>query len=346
VKAIVIGGGIMGCATALELAKRGAQVEVLERAVPGAEASSAAAGILGAQLESGEHPEQLERFMAARDGYHAWASELEERSGVSVGYMRCGALRVAFHEEEIEDFAKSAASQSRAGARVELLDRNHARGIEPALGEDALGALHCPDEATVDPPRLLRALAIATVRAGVKMRSGTTVRSLIVENGRCTGVKLEDGEVRGDAIVLAAGSWSGLVSGAHVEVRPVRGQLVELDERPPSLRVILFSSRGYVVPRGDGRVVCGSTMENAGFRREVTAGGVHRVLDGALALAPRLQTAELVRSWSNFRPYSDAPLVGKSETEGLFLATGHHRNGILLAHATATTVADLVSTSR
>lgn len=345
-KAIVIGGGIMGCATALELVKRGVDVELLERAVPGAEASSAAAGILGAQLEAGEHQAELERYMTARDGYHAWAAELEERSGIAVGYARCGALRVAMTKAELESFHHVAAKQSRAGARVEVVDAQRARAIEPALGEDVIGAMHCPDEATIDPPRLLRALSVAMVRAGVRIRTGTTVRSLIVREGKCSGVVLEDGKLQGDAIVLAAGSWSGLVGNAHVDVKPVRGQLVELDERPPSVRSILFSSRGYLVPRGDGRVICGSTMENAGFRREVTAGGVQHVLSGALAIAPRLAQAELVRSWSNFRPYSDAPLVGRSEVEHLFLATGHHRNGILLAHVTATTVADLISTSR
>lgn len=343
-KVIVIGGGIMGCSTALELAKRGASVEILERAVPGAEASSAAAGILGAQLESGEHQEQFASYVAARDGYHAWAFELQERSGLDVGYVKCGALRVALVASEMAALERSAAWQSRAGARVEIVTGAHARAIEPALAEGLPGALHCPDEATIDPPRLLRALAVATVRAGVTMRSGTTVQSLIVEGGRCVGAKLDGGEARGDAVVLAAGSWSSLVAGtpAAVKVRPVRGQLVEVDERPPVVRTIIMSSHGYVVPRGDGRVICGSTMENAGFRREVTAGGVHHVLAIALALVPRLAAAELTRTWSNFRPFSEAPLVGESELGGLFLATGHNRNGILLAHATGSVVADAI----
>lgn len=343
-KVIVVGGGIMGCATALELAKRGADVEILERAVPGAEASSAAAGILGAQLESVHEPESFERYRAARDAYHGWTSELEARSGVSVGYARCGALRVALTKHEMNELEEAEGWQTRAGANVSLLTGARARHIEPALAEHFHGALHCPDEATIDPPRLLRSLIVATAREGVKMRAGTTVQSLAIHDRRCTGVVLEDGQANGDAIVLAAGSWSALVSGVPkaVKVKPVRGQLVELDERPPSVRTILFSSNGYVVPRGDGRVVCGSTMENAGFRREVTAGGVQQVLAGAIALAPRLEAAELLRSWSNFRPFSDAPLVGKSELEGLFLATGHHRNGILLAHATAMKVADAI----
>jgi glycine oxidase len=150
--------------------------------------------------------------------------------------------------------------------------------------------------------------------------------------------------------VLAAGSWSSLVPGVPAEVpavRPVRGQMVLLDERPPRLRSIVFGAGGYVVPRGDGRVLCGSTMEHVGFRREVTAGGVHAILAAALACVPSLGSAQLAGTWSNFRPHAESgALVGASPLAGLFLATGHHRNGILLAKSTAdaVTAAILAST--
>jgi glycine oxidase len=329
---VIVGGGVMGCATALELASRGAKVTVLERAIPGAEASSAAAGILGAELESAHHGPNPE-WMAARDDYAAWARELEERSQIHVGYKKCGALLVAFTEEE----ARALKGSTIDGAR--------AREIEPALSPRVISALHFPDEAQVDPPLLLRALVVAASRAGVEMRAGTTVRSLAIEGQRCTGVELEQGRLAADVVVLAAGSWSSLVWAPPSEkerVRPVRGQIVQLDERPPSLRGIVFGAGGYVVARGDGRVLCGSTMENVGFRREVTAAGVHHVLGAALAIAPSLSDAQLGATWSNFRPFAERPLVGKSEIEGLYLATGHHRNGILLAHATAMRVADSI----
>jgi glycine oxidase len=185
----------------------------------------------------------------------------------------------------------------------------------------------------------------------LSIRAGTTVERLLVEHDRCVGVKLDGGELRADATVLAAGSWSSLVPGVPGEVpavRPVRGQIVLLDERPPRVRTIVFGTGGYVVPRGDGRVLCGSTMEYAGFRKEVTAGGVRAILEVALGCVPSLAEAQLAGTWSNFRPHVDGgkPLVGPSPLPGLFLATGHHRNGILLSKSTADEVASAVLGAR
>ena len=160
---------------------------------------------------------------------------------------------------------------------------------------------------------------------------------------------LDDGELRAPATVLAAGSWSSLVPGVPAKapaVRPARGQMVLLEERPPRAKIIVFGDGAYVVPRGDGRVLCGSTVEYVGFRREVTAGGVLGILKGAVATFPLLATAQLTSTWSSFRPHTDGePLVGASPLPGLFLATGHHRNGILLAKVTADAVAEAVVSS-
>ncbi len=340
----------MGCATALELASRGArEVVVVERAVPGAEASSAAAGMLAAQIESKDAAE-LDRYVRAREAYGAWAAELRERSGIDVGYRKSGALIVAKSEGEVARLDASVREQRAAGLAAETLDARGARSVERELGDFA-GAAHFPDEAQVDPPQLLRALTAAIARAGVIVRGGTTVSTLVREGDRCVGASLDGREVlRADAVVLAAGSWSSLVPGVPNDVprvRPIRGQLVQLDERPPRLGTIVFADHAYVVPRGDGRVVCGSTMEDVGHRREVTAAGVQAILASAIAIAPRLGEAELVRTWSNFRPHatSGEPLVGASPLPGLFLATGHHRNGILLAKTTSHAVADAVLAS-
>jgi glycine oxidase len=197
----------------------------------------------------------------------------------------------------------------------------------------------------VDPPMLLRALVAATARAKVTVRSGATVQRLLRQGDRCTGVLLDDGEILADATVLAAGSWSSLVPGAELpEVRPARGQMILLEERPPRVRTIVLGQGAYVVPRGDGRVLCGSTTEFVGFRREVTAGGVHGILEGALKSIPSLGGAQLASTWSNFRPYAEGNrlLLGPSKLPGLFLATGHYRNGILLAKYTADLVAAAV----
>ena len=337
----------MGCATGLALARRGVDVVVLERAVPGAEASSAAAGILGAQVELHGREDDAALFVRARDTWRGWAVALRDASGIDVGWRASGVLRVAWTEAERDALAVEVAWQAARGLRAELLDGAGARRVEPQLAGTIAAAAHFPDDAQVDPPALLRALMAALARdPRVDVRAGTTVARLLVERDACTGVVLEDGELRADATVLAAGSWSSLVPGvpaAIPSVRPVRGQMVLLDERPPRASSVVFGAGGYVVPRGDGRVLCGSTMENAGFRKEVTASGVHAILTSALACVPSLGAAQLAATWSNFRPHVESgSLVGPSPLPGLFLATGHHRNGILLSKVTADAVADAV----
>ncbi len=340
----IIGGGVMGCATALALSSRGADVVLLERSVPGAEASSAAAGILGAQVESREAGPMLDTFVRARAEYAGWAADLRERTGLDVGHRVSGMLRVAFTEDEARDVERTVAWQTAAGLRAEALSDAEARAIEPELAP-IVRAAYFPDEAQVDPRALLRALVAAIARSRVVVRSGAVVQRLAGSADRCRGVVLEGETLEADATVLAAGSWSSLVPGVPASlprVVPVRGQIVELDERPPRLRAMLKTTAGYVVPRGDGRIVCGSTMENAGYAHGVTAGGVRAILDGALRVAPSLAGAALTGMWSSFRPFAGdetAWLVGASPLPGLFLATGHHRNGILLAKVTADRVA-------
>jgi len=320
---------------------------LLERAIPGAEASSAAAGILGAQVELHRREEELARYVKAREGWAPWAIALREASGIDVGWRRSGVLRVAQSEEQRAELEREVLWQREKGLRAELLDGPRAREVEPELAGTVIAAAHFPDDAQVDPRALLRALVVAIGRdRQVTIRTGATVEQLLVEHDRCVGVKLDDGEVRADATVLAAGSWSSLVKGLPAEmpkVRPVRGQMVLLDERPPRVRTIVFGASGYVVPRGDGRVLCGSTTEGVGFQKGVTAGGVQAILASALACVPSLATAQLAETWSNFRPHAESgTLVGRSPLEGLFLATGHYRNGILLARSTAQAVAGAV----
>jgi glycine oxidase len=340
----IIGGGILGCASAEELAARGASVTLLERAIPGAEASSAAAGILGAQVESHASRALLPTFLEARELHAEWASSLRESTGIDVGYRRSGVLRLAFDEGEVEKARLEVAAQNDAGCPAALLLGKDIQAVEPEASPVAIAAEHYPDDGQVDPRALLRALVARIARAGVASRSGTLVRSLHVDRGTCRGVLLDDGVLEADAVVLAAGSWSSLVGGVPSSVptvAPVRGQMVLLEERPPRARAIVFGRSGYVVPRGDGRVLCGSTLERVGFKSEVTAGGVSGILSRAIDLCPGLASAEFSGAWASFRPepQSDRPLVGASPLPGLFLATGHHRNGILLARWSARAVA-------
>jgi glycine oxidase len=345
----IIGAGIMGCATADALRARGAEVILLERAVPGAEASTAAAGILGAQVESHAAPELRQMFVEARALYASWAESLRGSTGVDVGYRKTGVLRLAFDEGGARVLADEVTAQRAEDLRAEFLDAAELRRIEPEASPHAVAAAYFVDDAQVDPRALLRALVVQVARAGVTLRSGVLVRSLLLERERCRGVELEDGPLEADAVVLAAGSWSSLVPGVPTSiptVTPARGQMVLLEQRPPTVRTIVFGPSGYVVPRGDGRVLCGSTLEHVGFRNEVTAGGMSTILSRAIDLVPSLSSAAFADAWASFRPqsHSERPLIGASPMPGLFLATGHHRNGILLAKFSANVVTEAVCT--
>ncbi|MEZ4406620.1 MAG: FAD-dependent oxidoreductase, partial [Polyangiales bacterium] len=212
---------------------------------------------------------------------------------------------------------------------------------------DFAGGYLFSDDAALDPPRLVSAASQAAALAGAEIRTGVAVRRVAVSNGRAVGVETDQGVVEGDAVIVCAGAWSGLVEGAMANpaaVRPARGQVVELAARPVPVASVVYGPGGYMVPRADGHVYVGSTLEFVGYRRGVTVAGMAKLLALATTLVPSLREATVTRSWSSFRPYTDdgAPLVGAHEVDGLFLATGHYRSGILMAPVTAEIVRDLV----
>lgn len=342
---IVVGGGVMGCATAFALAKRGLSVAVLERSVPGAEASSAAAGMLGAQMEMKTDSAIARLCLASRALYAPLAAELYERTGIDTGYRACGVLRAAFTEQDRAQLEREFGWQVQAELPIQPLDGVGARAIEPALATAVTAAMLFPEDGRVDPPAFLQALRIAAERAGARFQSGSYVRRVATESNRARGIELEDGSVvEAGHVVVAAGSWSSLVEGTTLPpraVRPARGQIVELVLPSPILRGIVFGPRCYLSPRDDGRILIGSTLEFVGFQRGVTARAVRNLLDAAIELIPALADASVGQSWSNFRPHTtdELPLIGPTSVERLLLATGHYRNGILLAPITAELVA-------
>lgn len=351
---VVIGGGVIGCSVAFELASRHrVKVKVLERSVPGAEASSAAGGILGAQIESHGKPLEPAVFgflLASRERHADLDARLQEAVGVGTGFRRCGVLKVSRLPTGDADLEAQYGWQRDRDVRISFLDGDEARRLEPQLAREITSAVHLPDEAQVDPPQLLRALQQGCAAAGVTFESGTMVRGIARANGRVIGVEVQDGIVEGSAVVVAAGSWSSSIAGLPERlrrVRPVRGQIVAVETRPPIARNIVFGERGYVVPRPDGRTLLGSTMEEVGHVKDVTVGGVHAVLSTALGLFPALAAAPITATWCGFRPATreDRALIGAVEP-GLFVATGHHRNGVLLAPETARVIADLVALGR
>jgi glycine oxidase len=348
---IVIGGGVIGCAIAWRLARAGVRVLVLERAIPGAEASSAAAGILAAQEESHGPGPMAELFLASRARFPTVAAELREETGLDIAHRETGLIAAALDEAEAAALDARYAWQRDAGLRLAWLRGAELRDAEPGLGPAVIAGLSFPDDGQLEPRAYLRALSLAAAAAGARFSSGAYVRRVLHEGGRVTGVELEGEVHRAERVIVAAGSWSSLVDGAALPsraVRPVRGQIAQLETRPPLIRGTVTTSGGYVVGRADGRVLAGSTMELVGFDKRVTAGGLRHVLEVATRLAPALAEAAFTDSWANFRPRTgdELPLIGPAGPDGLILATGHFRNGILLSAITADLVCELVTGGR
>src|SRR5512141_899746 len=343
---VVIGAGVQGCAVALRLRQAGKDVVVLERSIPGAEASSAAGGILSPGVEAVEPGPFYDLCRASLSRYARFARELEAETGLHVGYRDGGTLEVALDDQHAQLLAARAERLERHQMPAEILDDAAARRLEPGLSPQTRGALFFPDEASIDPRLLSRALYLAAHGAGARFQTGE-VHRIVHDQGRVIGVDHETGRIEADDVVLAAGAWSALVEGSGLRrgtVRPVRGQIALLDTRPRLLSRVVFSGKGYVVPRADGRVLCGSTMEEVGFERAVTAGGIRAVLELAIEIAPQLAHAPLLDTWSSFRPASPDgwPILGAGSVPGLWYATGHTRNGILLTPITAEAISAAV----
>lgn len=344
---LVIGGGIMGTSVGLQLARAGHQVTIIERGIPGAEASTAAAGMLAPQMEAQADGPGLTLGLKSRELYPAWITQLTAASGVDPLYVPSGALQLAFDAEQRQGLEAQYAWQRARGLDVALLSGDEARRLEPALSPAVDAALHLPREAQVDPVRLMRALTIAAARAGCTFTSGL-VRGLVERGGQCVGVDVDGQQLPADTVVVAAGAWTPLVGGSGVSgetIRPMRGQMAELDPKLPLHRCLLKSPLGYLVPRQDGRVIAGSTMEFAGFDKAVTVEGLAKLLAMAQRVVPALSTAPVTGTWSGLRPWTQdtKPIISFGHLRGLILATGHFRNGILLAPVTALLVEQLLT---
>ena len=337
---VIVGGGIVGCALARELAGRGAAVTVIERAEPGSEASGAAAGLLAPQAESLPAGPLFDLALESRGLYPKWTEDLAHETGIDPGYRRCGILRCVFSGGA--KLWNWYAWQRERGLCVERLDGAAVSGLTRGrVSEEVREAIFFPEEAVVDNPRLTRALWVSGQQRGVTFAIGKTARRVLVRGGRCAGVQIEDGVIEAPQIVNAAGAWAAFDPELPVPVEPVRGQIVEVLSPAPDLSVVVQSDEVYVVPRGDAWLL-GSTMEHVGFEKQVTAGAIERLLAAARRLLPSLESAAFSRAWSGLRPGTPdgLPVLGRGRLPGLFFATGHYRNGILLAPVTALALAD------
>jgi glycine oxidase len=352
---VVVGGGVIGLAVAWRAAGAGMTVTVVDEH-PGQGASWAAAGMLApvTEVHYGEHA-LLELALAAAARWPGFAAELEEASGRPVGYRPGGTLAVARDADDNAALEDLYQFQRSCGLEVERLRSRECRQLEPGLAPSIRGGVLAAGDHQVDNRALVQALLVACERAGVRLLAGR-VAELAVDGDRVAGIVLAGGgaALPAGAVVLAAGCWSGGLGGVAAEalppVRPVKGQLLYL-RGPAEAPLCSRNVRGlevYVVPRGDGRVVVGATVEEQGFDTRVTAGAVHDLLRAALELLPDVAELELTETVVGLRPGSpdNAPMLGPAGPEGLVVATGHYRNGILLTPVTADAITELLASGR
>jgi glycine oxidase len=350
-RVVIIGAGVVGLGIAWRLAGR-AEVLLFDRAKAGAGASHAAAGMLAACCEAEPGEEAL--VALGRDSQARWpgfADELLQASGVDVELRREGTLVLALTADDQAALVHQLDYQQKLGLPLQWLSAAATRAKEPHLAGKIAGAVFSPEDHQVDNRKLAAALRIAAEAVGAKIHEHQPVKEIAVQGGRATGVMLEDGtRVAADRVVLAAGAWSRTIAGLPPDrrppVRPVKGQMLALrmDASAPLLAHVLWAPGAYLVPRRDGRLVIGGTVEEKGFDETITAGGMLTLLEAAWRAIPAVEELPIDEIWVGHRPGSrdDAPILGRAPLEDLFYATGHHRNGILLAPVTADAMAKLI----
>ena len=347
--AVIVGAGVIGLACAWLAARRGLRVRVLERGQPGDGASGVAAGMLAPVGEATWGEEELLKLaLRSHALWPEFATQLAATAGRDPGFLELGAIHVALDRDEASELRRRFELMRSLDLEAVWLRPHDARELEPGISPSCAAGVHAPHEAAADPPLLLEALRLAADAEAAEILTGTEVREPLLDDGRLAGVRTADGaEHRAESTVLATGAWSGAAEWLPVEarppVRPVKGQILTLKgpAGAPVCERIVVSERVYIVPRLDGRVIVGATVEEQGFDTRVTAGGVHELLREAYRALPDVAELELSEAVAGLRPGTpdNAPLIGSAELDGLVYATGHYRNGILLAPVTAEVVA-------
>jgi glycine oxidase len=345
---LIVGGGIIGCTIAWRLAQAGMKVTVLDRGEPGGEASSAAAGMLAPVGEMLEPRTFSELCVTSRKLYPHFMTEVEESSGYHTGYRDGGTLLVAIDDKTEEELTEIHRKQAAQGFALQSLTAAevHERGAR--LSPRIRRGVFIPDDHWIDNERLMHALLIACRRAGVNLEAGCRIHEFHLQGNRIESVTAgNEAGFSAKTFVLAAGCWSGEIAGGlgiHLPVTPCRGQVMEFDT-PHELPFVVRAGLHYLLPRSERRLLVGTTSELAGFEKAVTANGLLSILRGAIGLAPRIAEFRFVRAWAGLRPDTPdhLPVLGHgTELENLIFATGHFRNGILLAPVTAEIVAGLI----
>ena len=345
---IIIGGGIIGCAIAYNLTKRDVKPLVIDKATRvGTEASWAGAGILTSHASTYEPYPMLCRASLAR--YPALAEELRTETQIDIEFIRSGTLSVFFYQAEGAGLIGLADRRVKRGFSAEVLTAEQALQLEPALAKSIAGAVLFPEDAQVRNPKMVTALVKGAAKRGARFLLGNPVTKFVKEGERVIGVVVNGETLYADTFVIAAGCWAGTLIhqlGVPIQVEPVKGQIVLVETIPPLFQHIVDGLGIYIVPRTDGRILLGATVEYVGYDKTATVDGAKQMIDAGVAIAPQLANATFVQTWAGLRPYTkNGPLLGYlPEYNNVVLATGHFKNGILLAPITGQLIAELITT--
>ncbi len=359
---IIVGGGLIGSSIAFQLSTEKLRVLLLDRQEPGREASWAAAGMLAPGPDSSDATALVPLGIESLRLYPEFVAAIEKASVNSTDFTRTGTFEVFRGPRAEAQRDAMVAEFRRLAIGAEAISLNDARKHEPSLATHEGAIAWLPDEATIDPRLLIESVLAAARQSGAEIRANCAVNALLYEREACAGVIAGGQKIAAKQVIIAAGSFCSTINDAaheansqrttqlrqYAPVHPVRGQMLALRSATVRLKKVLRSEYGYLVPRRDGRIIAGSTLENAGFAKQVTPQGVRQILDAALDLAPALIDAKIVDEWSGLRPGTPdlLPIIGPTDIPGLWLATGHYRNGILLAPATAKIMRDWIVTGK
>ncbi|HEX8369262.1 MAG TPA: glycine oxidase ThiO [Pyrinomonadaceae bacterium] len=344
---LIIGGGVIGLALARRLKKSGGgKITILERGKAGREASFAAAGMLAPQAETDKLDDFFYFCNESNKLYPQFAAELLDETGIDIELDRAGTLYLAFSDEDVREINRRYVWQKGAGLAIEYLTAEEIRRNEPFVSPDVREGLFFPNDRQVENRKLLLALQKFAALNAIQIVENAEVKNLIVQNGKATGAETGNGVFSAQTIILTTGAWTSLVKvndfDLPLKVRPIRGQMLSFQAAKRFFRHVVYSPRGYIVPRLDGRILTGATVEDVGFDKSVTEAAIDFLLEHALEIAPSLANLEITDKWSGLRPFAAhaLPVLGAVPgAENLFAATAHYRNGILLAPLTAETLA-------
>src|ERR1700730_17099562 len=344
----IAGGGLIGGTIAFELARAGLNVALFDRQQPGEGSSWAAAGILSPAPENAGMISTVPLGRASLELYTEFVATVEEISGQSVGYRARGKPEHLFSNDAQEKLSTIIALHHGLGLKAEPVSADDAREMEPALSPELEVAVFRPDEACVDNRALTKAVLTAAERTGVKAFTASNVQAVAKNEGHCAGLLVDGEKVESRWTVIAAGCCSAQIEGAsqYAPVRPAKGPMIALRPKDLSIDRVLWSDHVYLVPRNDGRILAGATVEYVGFEKKVTLGGLQKIIAAALQLAPFLADAHIEETWAGFRPDAPPhlPIIGPTDLDGLLIATGHFRSGILLAPITAQLIREWITT--